>query len=80
MSVEILPEINPDYIFLELYEGSALGSDKKLEELKQSAIWKGLSAVKNDHVFVVDGNLRVQSDGPIGNAKVVDEIVAQLVK
>ncbi|WP_373231311.1 ABC transporter substrate-binding protein [Cohnella sp.] len=80
MSVEILPEINPDYIFLELYEGEAAGADKKLEELKQSAIWKGLNAVKNDHVFVVDGNLWVQSDGPIGNAKVLDDIVAQLVK
>ncbi|MDF2649695.1 MAG: hypothetical protein K0Q73_5500 [Paenibacillus sp.] len=80
MSVEILPEINPDYIFLELYEGTTSGADKKLEELKQSAIWKGINAVKNDHVFVVDGNLWVQSDGPIGNAKVLDDIVAQLVK
>lgn len=80
MSVEILPEINPDYIFLELYEGEAAGADKKLEELKQSAIWRGLNAVKNDHVFVVDGNLWVQSDGPIGNTKVLDDIVAQLVK
>lgn len=56
VSMEVLPEFNPDYIFLEV-GAPVIGGDKdaqqKYEELTNSSIWKGLTAVKNNHVFLI---------------------------
>jgi iron complex transport system substrate-binding protein len=50
LSLEALPEYAADNIFITTW--SAQGkNDKKLEELKNSAIWKNLDAVKNNQVY-----------------------------
>ncbi|WP_019908824.1 AraC family transcriptional regulator [Paenibacillus sp. HW567] len=75
ISLESLPSINPDHIFL-------LSSDpKETSELQKTAVWKGLKAVKNNHVYVVDYGLWFQGPGgPIGQSKIIEEAVHWLTQ
>ncbi|GFZ97155.1 hypothetical protein GCM10008018_49410 [Paenibacillus marchantiophytorum] len=75
ISLETLPSINPDRIFL-------LSSDsKETSELQKTEVWKGLKAVKNNHVYIVDYGLWFQGPGgPIGQSKIIQETVQQLTK
>lgn len=70
ISMESLPSINPDHIFL-------LSSDEnETTELQKTAVWKSLNAVKNNNVYIVDYGLWFQGPGgPIGQTKIIDEAV-----
>ncbi|OMF07813.1 hypothetical protein BK129_08480 [Paenibacillus amylolyticus] len=70
ISMESLPSINPDHIFL-------LSSDEnETTELQKTAVWKSLNAVKNNNVYIVDYGLWFQGPGgPIGQSKIIDEAV-----
>lgn len=52
ISLEMLTEINPDYLFIQFAEGENVETPKTLEELKNNPIFKSINAVKNDHLFV----------------------------
>jgi iron complex transport system substrate-binding protein len=52
ISMELLPEYAGDYIFLTVY--GANGGTERAEEIKQSALWKSLPAVKNNRVISLD--------------------------
>lgn len=75
ISLEALPSINPDHIFL-------LSSDPaETSELQKTAVWKGLNAVKNNNVYIVDYGLWFQGPGgPIGQSKIIDEAVHWLTQ
>ncbi|NRS50792.1 ABC transporter substrate-binding protein [Brevibacillus sp. HB2.2] len=56
ISMEKLPELNPDHIFIQVgnpAKGPDEESDKRFQELTNSAVWQQLKAVKNNHVYVV---------------------------
>nr|WP_154957860.1 ABC transporter substrate-binding protein [Paenibacillus xylanexedens] len=78
-SLEFLPELNPDYIFLE--DRTLVGYDtkKSMEDLKASQVWANLKAVKNDHVFPLKTSEFVSGVGPIGSVKLMDYVVGKLV-
>ncbi|GED71836.1 ferrichrome ABC transporter substrate-binding protein [Brevibacillus reuszeri] len=71
LSLEVLPELDADYIFL-LVQGEA--AKVKVKELTDSSIWKGLPAVKNGHVFEVD-NTYWMASGAIANEMKIDDVV-----
>lgn len=52
ISPEVLPEYAADRIFIVNTSGDPDG-DKKLAELKESAVWKNLPAVKNHKVYTI---------------------------
>lgn len=52
ISLETLPEIAGDHIFLSVYEAD--GGDQRAEEIKQTNIWKSLEAVQNNQVYEVN--------------------------
>ncbi|MBU3574198.1 iron-hydroxamate ABC transporter substrate-binding protein (plasmid) [Priestia aryabhattai] len=52
ISLEKLAEINPDYIFLQFSESENAQKPKALEELQNNAIWKSITAAKDNKVFV----------------------------
>ena len=66
VSLEILPELDADYIFL-INDGN-LG-DEYLTELKESSIWQSTAAVKNNQVFETSGdywlNGGIQAQGEV---------------
>ncbi|WP_052350669.1 ABC transporter substrate-binding protein [Paenibacillus gorillae] len=79
LSLELLPEINPDYVFLEKRSMENYDSSDSLKELEDSSLWKHLAAVKNNGVFPLRTNDFIQAKGPIGTSMLIDYIVEKLV-
>lgn len=52
ISLETIVEMNPDYLFLAVFDGN----EGLYEELKQNSVWNTLKAVQNNHVYVLDGS------------------------
>ncbi|SFF31745.1 iron complex transport system substrate-binding protein [Paenibacillus algorifonticola] len=75
ISLEKLPSINPDHIFL-------LSSDPaETTEMQKTVVWKSLKAVQNNHVYLVDYGLWFQGPGgPIGQTKIIAETVEFLTQ
>ncbi|MFC5703935.1 ABC transporter substrate-binding protein [Cohnella faecalis] len=71
LSLEMLPELDADYIFL-LVQGEA--AKAKAKELTDSPIWQGLPAVKQNHVFNADISYWMSS-GAIANTKKIDDVL-----
>ncbi|WP_185923336.1 ABC transporter substrate-binding protein [Brevibacillus brevis] len=56
ISMEKLPELNPDHIFIQVgnpAKGPDEEADKRFQELSNSTLWQQLKSVKNNHVYVV---------------------------
>lgn len=54
LSLEILPEYDPDYIFVTKQTDE---DDGFIQETFENSVWKQLSAVKNGHVYVLGSRL-----------------------
>ncbi|GED67992.1 ferrichrome ABC transporter substrate-binding protein [Brevibacillus reuszeri] len=70
VSLEILPELDADYIFL-INDGNQ--GDRYFNELRESEVWKNVPAVKNGHVFETSNDYWL-SGGFIANGKVIDDV------
>ena len=70
ISLEMLPELDADYIFINDNDG--LG-DAFLAELKDSPLWNTLPAVKADQIFEVEGD-HWRSSGLIAYEKIIDDV------
>ncbi|MCM3570647.1 ABC transporter substrate-binding protein [Neobacillus mesonae] len=75
ISLEKLPEIKADHIFLVSKKGEA-----GLEILSKSSIWNGLAAVKNGHVYEMNDPSNWTINGLIASEKTVDDVVEALTK
>ncbi|MBW4080658.1 ABC transporter substrate-binding protein [Paenibacillus sp. S150] len=53
ISKEVLPDFDADAVFVIISTGDQAKSN--FEELEKNAIWQNLKAVKNNHVYVLDG-------------------------
>lgn len=78
-SLEILPDIKPDYIFVEKRIMENYDSSESMKELEESPLWKSLDAVKNNRVFPLKTNDYIQGQGPIGSSLLIDYVVEKLV-
>ncbi|MBW7460678.1 ABC transporter substrate-binding protein, partial [Paenibacillus sepulcri] len=81
ISLETLPEINPDYILLDV--GAIVqGGDKQGEalynDLQQSSLWKNMKAVQNNHVYRVP-DWFFRTDFPLARSKALGVVVDALV-
>lgn len=72
LSPEVLPDVNPDHIFL-LSE-----SEENQSSLQELSLWKQLNAVENDQVYPVDYDLWFQGFGPIANSLIVEDVLDKL--
>lgn len=52
ISMEALVKMNPDYIFVNVFDGD----EPLLEELENNTVWRSLKAVKNEHIYQIDGS------------------------
>ncbi|MEK5445729.1 ABC transporter substrate-binding protein [Paenibacillus sp. FSL R7-0331] len=78
-SLEILPEIKPDYIFLEQRMLQGSDASQSMKDLEANPLWKSMEAVKNGQVFPLKTSDFVQGSGPVGSALLIDYIVEKLV-
>ncbi|MFC5652657.1 ABC transporter substrate-binding protein [Paenibacillus solisilvae] len=75
ISLEVLPELNADHLFLLKDDSNAELTD----EFQKTSIWKGLSAVKANQVDTFNTTLWIGYYGPIAINLVVDEIAKALL-
>ncbi|MGG3282301.1 ABC transporter substrate-binding protein [Paenibacillus solani] len=74
ISLEILPQLDADYIFvINAYDQGT----ERLKEITESPIWKGMSAVKNGQVYEADNEYWLGS-GLIAYEKIVDDVVRSI--
>lgn len=79
LSLEILPEIKPDYIFVEKRVLENYSSDESMKSLEDSPLWQSMEAVQNGRVFPLDTKDYAVGLGPIGTELLIDYIVEKLV-
>jgi iron complex transport system substrate-binding protein len=79
LSLEILPEIDPDYIFVERRIVEGADSTESWNQLMESNVWKSLKAVQAGSVFPLLTNDFVQGEGPVGYTYLIDYIVSSIV-
>ncbi|EHS59051.1 periplasmic binding protein YxeB [Paenibacillus sp. Aloe-11] len=77
LSMEVLPQYDADYMFLTTYDPEKKGD--ALKQLKSSAVWGNLPAVKNNRVFFNDFDTYYRYD-PIAITGQIDMIVDMLIE
>ncbi len=77
LSMEVLPQYDADYMFLTTYDPDKKGT--AIKQLKSSAVWGNLPAVKNNRVFFNDFDTYYRYD-PIAITGQIDMIVDMLVE
>ncbi|UQZ37684.1 ABC transporter substrate-binding protein [Paenibacillus sp. PK3_47] len=78
-SLEILPQIKADYIFLEQRTLEGSDATQSMKDLEANPLWKNMEAVKNGQVFPLKTSDFVQGVGPVGSALLMDYVVEKLV-
>jgi iron complex transport system substrate-binding protein len=79
ISIEQLPELNPDHIFIQVgrpLRGGDQEAKKIYEELTRSSIWNSMKAMKNKQVYTVPH--WVISDAPYIKEKSIDLLLEKL--
>lgn len=77
LSMEVLPEYAADYMFLTTYDPENKG--EALENLKESAIWQGLDAMKNNRIYYNDFDTFYRYD-PIAVYEQIDLFVEMILE
>ncbi|QDS34736.1 ABC transporter substrate-binding protein [Brevibacillus brevis] len=76
LSLESLPDLDADYIFL---INDASTGDAFEKDLTESPVWKSMEAVKNGRTFKVEGDHWL-SGGLIAHMKVIDDVKGLIAK
>ncbi|ANY69228.1 hypothetical protein BBD42_24145 [Paenibacillus sp. BIHB 4019] len=74
ISMEIIPQIDADYIFLAVDEGR----EEQAEELKESSLWKSIPAVQQGHVYEVRGDVWI-TNGPLAYEKKLEDVMKAII-
>lgn len=75
VSMEVLPELDADYIFIINAYGQGT---QRMKEMTESSVWKSIPAVKQGHVYEVSDEYWLGS-GLIAYEKIIDDTVKLLV-
>ncbi|NUU61977.1 ABC transporter substrate-binding protein [Paenibacillus agri] len=73
ISLESLPELKADYIFLMQVDGADPLKNQQLASIYDTSVWKNLEAVKAGHVFSVDRDYWINT-GLNANLKVAEDV------
>lgn len=84
ISMELLPELTANHIFLVAGYGSSGGSSddeakKRLEEMKQDPLWQEIPAVKKGNVYEVDSRLWL-AHGILAVEKKTEDVLAYMTE
>ncbi|MDM5280756.1 ABC transporter substrate-binding protein [Paenibacillus silvae] len=80
ISLEVLPELDADYIFVEQRQMQNYSSEQSMKDLESSPLWQGMDAVKKGHVYPLKTADFVVGEGLIGYPLFMDYLVEKLVK
>lgn len=76
ISLETLPEISAEHIFLFVSDDEA---EERYAELSSRALWQGIPAVQEENVYLIPPGLYYRGDdGPLGAAQMLDDMALQV--
>ncbi len=75
LSMELIPQLDADHIFLTV----DTGAEEQAKSLLESDLWKGLPAVQSGQVYEVNFETWMKS-GPIADGKKIEDVAAALSK
>ncbi|MGW9124146.1 ABC transporter substrate-binding protein [Paenibacillus chitinolyticus] len=79
-SLEILPTIKADHIFVEQRSMQNYSSEQSMKDLENSPLWKSMDAVKKGHVYPLKTADYVVGEGLTGSPLFLDYLVEKLVR
>ncbi|WP_238178115.1 ABC transporter substrate-binding protein [Paenibacillus contaminans] len=74
LTLEGLSQIDPDHIFLGYFNYTDKSLAALTDEWEKSQVWKSLKAVKNNHVYPINGELALGL-GPIGQKYGLETVI-----
>lgn len=82
VSLEMLPEYNPDHFIIQVDRGGdGEQASKAYETMADNSLWKSLKAVKNGHVYLVGDNEWFNFGfSPVANVYAIDQIISEFEK
>ncbi len=80
ISLEVLPELDADHIFVEQRQMQNYSSEQSMKELEGSPLWKAMEAVKQGHVYPLKTADFVVGEGLVGTPLFLDYLVEKLVR
>ncbi|UKS25142.1 ABC transporter substrate-binding protein [Paenibacillus sp. HWE-109] len=76
ISLEKIPDFNPDHIILQLDDESSDEVQKRYKALLESSLWKNMTAVKNNHVYIMGGKEWFSLGmSPLADSNAVDDVL-----
>ncbi len=79
ISLEVLPEIDADHIFVEQRQMQNYSSEQSMKDLENSSMWQGMDAVKAGNVYPLKTADYVVGEGLVGSPLFLDYLVERLV-
>jgi len=79
ISLEVLPEIDADHIFVEQRQMQNYSSEQSMKDLENSPLWQAMDAVKAGNVYPLKTADYVVGEGLIGSPLFLDYLVEKLV-
>lgn len=80
ISLEVLPELDADHIFVEKRQMQNYSSEQSMKDLENNPLWKTMSAVKKGNVYPLKTADFVVGEGLIGTPLFLDYLVEKLVR
>lgn len=80
ISLEVLPGLDADHIFVEKRQMQNYNSDQSMKDLENYPLWKSMAAVKKGNVYPLKTADFVVGEGLIGTPLFLDYLVEKLVR
>ncbi|MFC4306679.1 ABC transporter substrate-binding protein [Cohnella boryungensis] len=81
ISLEKIPEYNPDHIILQLDDESSIEIQNRYKELLDSRLWKNMTAVKKNQIYIMGGKEWFSLGmSPLADSNAIDEVVKAFEK
>ncbi|WP_053372887.1 ABC transporter substrate-binding protein [Paenibacillus sp. FJAT-27812] len=76
ISLEKIPEYNPDHIILQLDDESSEEVKSRYEEMMSSSLWKNMTAVKKNQVYMMGGKEWFSLGmSPLADIHAIDDVI-----
>ncbi|MFF2886103.1 ABC transporter substrate-binding protein [Paenibacillus sp. NPDC057967] len=79
ISLEVLPELDADHIFVEQRQMQNYSSEQSMKDLENSPMWQAMDAVKAGNVYPLKTADYVVGEGLVGSPLFLDYLVEKLV-
>ncbi|GBF75558.1 hypothetical protein PA598K_03975 [Paenibacillus sp. 598K] len=79
LSLEVLPELDADHIFVEQRQMQNYSSEQSMKDLENSPLWQGMDAVKKGQVYPLKTADFVVGEGLVGSPLFMDYLLEKLV-